>query len=176
VAVLRTPLEADLALLPALTRLTTGWEEATGIQVNRLLPDELPPLPDSHRLAFYRAAQEALTNIQRHAHARQVWLELSLERNLVNLLIKDDGQGFLSEANQAGFGLRGLRERAAHLNGQFHVESGPGAGTQICFHLPWSPEPDGPLLPPKAKPGGWKLTCPMGLRKTGSEVQPGLAD
>jgi signal transduction histidine kinase len=63
VATLRTPLEADLSLLSALTRLVTSFEEATGIRVNRSLPDELPSLPETHRLALQRAAQESLTNL-----------------------------------------------------------------------------------------------------------------
>jgi signal transduction histidine kinase len=161
VATLRTPLDVDLSLLTALTRLAHGFEEATGIKVNRSLPEALPPLPEAHRLALYRAAQEALTNVQRHAQARQVWLELALEDQTITLLVKDDGQGFDPEAGQAGFGLRGLRERAAHLNGEFHLEAGPGDGTQICVHLPLLENSEAPAGPPQVKPCGWKLICPL---------------
>jgi signal transduction histidine kinase len=170
VATLRTPLDVDLSLPKALTRLAHGFEEATGIKVNRSLPDELPPLPDAQRLALYRAAQEALTNVQRHANARQVWLELALENNTVTLLVKDDGCGFEPEVVQVGFGLRGLRERAAHLNGQFHLESNPGEGTQICFHLPLAEDNAVPLPSPQVKSCGWKLMCPLSLRPTRPDV------
>jgi signal transduction histidine kinase len=169
VATLRTPLDVDLSLPRALTRLTSDFEEATGIKVNRSLPDELPPLPDAMRLAFYRAAQEALTNVQRHAHAQQVWLELTGENGTMTLLVKDDGQGFTVDTCPAGFGLRGLRERATHLNGAFHIESSPGEGTQICFHLPL-PQVDDlpqPVIAPKSY--SWKLMCPFGLHPLKSD-------
>jgi signal transduction histidine kinase len=163
VATLRTPLDADLSLPVALTRLVTGFEDATGVKVNWLLPAELPPLPNAYRLALYRVAQEALTNVQRHAQAEQVWLELALEQEVITLLVKDDGQGFIPETNPIGFGLRGLRERAVHLNGEFHLDTNPGAGTQICFHLPLPQDEDTPQLITPAKPGRWKLKCPFDL-------------
>lgn len=165
VATLRTPLEADLSLPSALTRLATSFEEATGITVNRLLPDELPAVPDTHRLALQRAAQEALTNVQRHAQARQVWLELTIEPETISLLVKDDGRGFVvDDLNPHSFGLRGMQERAAHLHGAFHLNSTPGEGVQICFHLPL-PETAVATLSPAVhpKPRAWKLMCPLGL-------------
>jgi signal transduction histidine kinase len=174
VATLRTPLDVDLSLPTALTRLTHSFEEATGIKVNRSLPEELPPLPDAQRLALYRAAQEAMTNVQRHAQARQVWLELALEGGTLTLLVKDDGRGFDAAETQTGFGLRGLRERAAHLNGQFHLESRPGEGAQICFHLPL-PEENQAALPAK-KPGPWKLICPVAPPSVRPETTPRLAE
>jgi signal transduction histidine kinase len=163
VATLRTPLDADLALPAALTRLMTSFEDATGVKANWLLPDELPSLPEAYRLALYRVAQEALTNVQRHAQAQQVWLELAWEASAVTLLVKDDGRGFTPETNPPGFGLRGLRERAAHLNGAFHLEANPGVGTQLCFHLPLPQAGDLPQPLAPAKSCGWKLICPFGL-------------
>ena len=100
------------------------------------MPEEMPSLPDTHRLALYRAAQEALTNIQKHAGARQVWLVLSTSDDTVSLLISDDGRGLVLSRDQAGFGLRGLRERAERLGGTLHVEPRPGGGTQLSFSLP----------------------------------------
>ena len=175
VATLRTPLDADLSLPAALARLVTGFEDATGVKVTWLLPDELPPLPDAYRLAFYRVAQEALTNVQRHAQAQQVWLELALENGAITLLVKDDGQGFVPETNPTGFGLRGLRERAVHLSGEFHLEANPGSGTQICFHLPLPQADDMPRLVTPAKPSGWKLKCPLGLRTLKQEESTKLS-
>ena len=71
VATLREPLEADIPLHASIKRLATLFEEATGIDVHLLMPDKLPPLSNSHRLALFRTAQEALTNVQRHAQANQ---------------------------------------------------------------------------------------------------------
>lgn len=176
VATLRTPLAADLSLPAALTRLVTGFEDATGVKVNWLLPDDLPALPEAYRLALYRVAQESLTNVQRHAQARQVWLELALEQEMLTLLIKDDGLGFVADTHATGFGLRGLRERATHLGGEFHLETYPGEGTQICFHLPLPQTDESPHAAVSSKSCGWKLTCPFGLVKNKPDLRPQLAN
>jgi signal transduction histidine kinase len=176
VATLRTPLDVDMSLLTALTRLAHGFEAATNIKVNRSLPEELPSLAEAQRLALYRAAQEALTNVQRHAQARQVWLELALENQTITLLVKDDGRGFDPETAQAGFGMRGLRERVIHLKGEFHLESSPGHGTQICFHLPLQENSEAPASPPQVKPCGWKLICPLARHLARSDTPPKLSE
>lgn len=136
VAALRAPLEADLRLLSALKRLAANFEGATDITVHRVLPDESPDLPDAHRLALYRAAQEALTNVQRHADASQVWLVLTVDDGAATLLVGDDGRGFSVGGEETGFGLRGLRERVAQLSGELHVDPRQGGGTQFSFRLP----------------------------------------
>ncbi len=138
VATLRAPVEADLSLPHALARLAAHFEAATGVTVHQALPraEELPDLPATHRLAVYRAAQEALTNVQRHAEADQVWLVLAGDGGAVTLLVGDDGKGLSLSGDQAGFGLHGLRERAAQLGGEMHVEPRRGGGTQVSFRVP----------------------------------------
>jgi signal transduction histidine kinase len=136
VATLRTPVEADLHLRSSLRRLIDHFEAATGLTVHRVLPDELVSLPDSHRVALYRAAQEALTNVQKHAGASQVWLVLSSDGSAVTLLVGDDGRGISRTGDGGGFGLSGLRERATQLDGELHLEPRPGGGTQLSFRLP----------------------------------------
>jgi signal transduction histidine kinase len=136
VATLRAPIEADLHLRSALRRLIDHFEKATSLTVHQVLPNEMPPLPDAYRLALFRAAQEALSNIQKHAGATQVWLVLTAGDEAVTLLVGDDGKGISLDTGQAGFGLQGLRERAGQLDGELHVEPRPGGGTQISFRLP----------------------------------------
>lgn len=136
VATLRAPVEADLQLPTALRRLTDHFEQATGLKVHRVLPEEMPSLPNTHRLALYRAAQEALTNVQKHAAAGQVWLVLNVGDGAISLLIGDDGRGPSPDRQAEGFGLQGLRERAAQLGGELHLEPRPGGGTQLSFRLP----------------------------------------
>ena len=136
VATLRAPIEADLHLRRSLQRLSAHFEEATGFVVHRVLPEEMPELPGTYRLAIYRTAQEALTNIQKHAKATQVWLMLTTQDNAVTLLVGDDGQGISLSKERAGFGLRGMRERAAQLGGELHLEPRRGGGTQVSFRLP----------------------------------------
>ena len=142
VAALRTPVEADLQLRSSLRRLMAHFEEATGLTVHRVLPEEMPTLPDDHRLALYRVVQEALTNIQKHAEAQQVWLVLSTSDEAVTLLVGDDGRGLTLSHDATGFGLRGLRERAGQLGGELHLEPRPGGGTQLSFRLPLRAEED----------------------------------
>jgi len=135
VAALRTPPEAELPLPRALTHLADDFEHATGITVHRSLPETVPALPPAIHVTLYRAAQEALTNVQRHAEARQVWLTLNLGEGAVTLEVRDDGRGLPPDAEQRGFGLRGLRERANQLGGELRLESGPGGGTQLSLRL-----------------------------------------
>jgi signal transduction histidine kinase len=136
VATLRTPIEADLQLRSALRRLMEHFEEVTGLSVHRVLPEEMPALTAVHRLTLYRAAQEALTNIQKHAEASRVWLVLTVTDGAITLLVGDDGRGISRMPDQAGFGLQGLRERVEQLGGELHLEPRPGGGTQLSFRLP----------------------------------------
>jgi signal transduction histidine kinase len=136
VATLRTPIEADLQLRSSVQRLVTYFEDATGLTVHRVLPDAMPDLPESYRLALYRATQEALTNVQKHAGASQVWLVLAFSDAAITLTVSDNGRGVIRGSEQTGFGLRGLRERAGQLGGDLYVEPRKGGGTELSFRLP----------------------------------------
>lgn len=136
VSTLRAPLEEDLPLANALTRLVHTFEEATDIEGQLTLKEPLPELPAGHRHALYRATQEALTNVQKHAQARHVSISLRRERDHVVLRVADDGRGMKKEQNNQGFGLRGLKERAVQLGGRAKVASRTGRGTEIIFSIP----------------------------------------
>lgn len=150
VAALRQPLETDLSLLPALRRLADSFQQATGLTVQLNLPARLPALPGNLHLALYRAAQEGLTNVQRHARgATQAWLALVCAAGRLTLTVRDDGQGFSASPGTepdsptpglpAGFGLHGLRERATQLGGESCLEQVPG-GAQLTFWVPTQDE------------------------------------
>jgi signal transduction histidine kinase len=145
VGVLRAPRDAadGLPLAPALTALAQGFQESTGLVVHLALPDPPPALPEAGRLALYRAAQEALTNVQRHASARHVWLTLEATDHDVTLTAGDDGRGWPAVADPTpGVGLRGLRERLRALGGEVGLEERPGGGAQVRVSLPLAcPEP-----------------------------------
>ena len=143
VARLRAPLEADLGLTQALDRLSTNFSGATGITVHVAMPEDLPDLPASHRLALYRSAQEALTNIQKHAQASEAWLTLTLRDKLIELAIVDDGIGLSTNPDNGGFGLLGLRERAARVGGELVLTPREGGGAQVLVQLPWDGETAG---------------------------------
>ena len=117
------------------------FEEATGITVHLMLPDERLELSDPYRMALYRAAQEALTNVQRHAQAGEVWFQLTQQDGRITLLVGDNGVGPTAKTpSDSGFGLYGLQERAARLGGEMHLDPRPGGGTQLRLSLPLGQE------------------------------------
>lgn len=103
-------------------------------------------LPKDIALGLYRIAQEALSNIIRHAAAREVHVTLRISSRQARLCVADDGAGFdPDEAHQAGgLGLASIEERAGLLGGKLRIASAPGAGTEIEVAVPL-PEPEGAL-------------------------------
>jgi signal transduction histidine kinase len=106
------------------------------------LPDE-GALDPGARQAIARVAQEALSNVARHARARNVTVSLGLNEELVVLTVKDDGTGFTSESpqHQAGMGMANLAVRASEVGGSLDVTSAPGGGTVVRFAVPTSELP-----------------------------------
>ncbi len=145
VTALRAPLEdAGTPLNAALARLAQSFQDSTGLAVHLDLPGAPPVLPEAHWLALYRAAQESLTNAQRHAAAKQVWLTVSAANGHITLTAADDGKGFgeRAETSEGSYGLRGLRERAGQLGGELVLEGRPGGGAQVRFSLPLLESPN----------------------------------
>jgi PAS domain S-box-containing protein len=95
--------------------------------------------------ACFRVVQEALTNVARHAQARQVWIEVRQHDSALLLSVRDDGVGFDMKAARAqtaqgtGLGLMGMEERVRLLGGQLEIETGSGTGTEIRAWLPLRP-------------------------------------
>ena len=94
-------------------------------------------LPAAVEVACYRIAQEALTNVARHAHARNCRARLSADRagGVLELEVRDDGVG-MAEGRRAGVGLSAMRERAEELGGSCDVEPDPEGGTRVLARLP----------------------------------------
>ena len=134
VAALRAPLEDDLPLDVALRRLSSAFETNTGLPVQLDLPDTLPALTPAQRLAMYRAGQETLTNAQKHSGAKHVWVALRASAHAISLTTDDDGKG-MGEAGEDGFGLRGLRERAALLGGALETGASERGGARVSFSV-----------------------------------------
>ena len=133
---LREPVEIELSLPQALRRLAASFQDATGLAVHLELPEDACQMTSAQRLALYRTAQEGLTNIQRHAAARQAWLRLECAAGRICLQVIDDGCGLPAGRLGAGFGLAGLRERAAQLDGAVTLSDRPGGGTILAIQLP----------------------------------------
>lgn len=132
---LRADAQADLLLEDSIATLIEDFCQSTGIRITQSI--HLPAvLPAAVAKTLYRVAQEALTNICKYAQATQVKLQLQATPGWVHLAIEDNGQGFQLEARSQGFGLRGMRERVAALDGTLHLETAPGAGCRIQVSLP----------------------------------------
>ncbi len=133
VSKLREPLEAELPLPQAVRQAALSFQEATGLSVHLDVGVHVPVLSAEQHLAMYRAVQEALTNVQRHAQATQVWLSLFMQADELCLHVRDNGAGLADESANArrGFGLLGMNERAVQLGGHFSMENWQTSGGQI---------------------------------------------
>lgn len=125
----------DLGLAAALLVLADRLGERAGIEVARQVERGLPALSYEQELVVYRVAQEALTNVVRHADAHRA--ELSLDRNgsHLELRVRDDGQG-LRGADATGGGIRGMRERALLVRGELNFAERAGGGVEVALDLP----------------------------------------
>jgi len=126
----------DFGLVPALERLGQMIQEQTelSVEVEEQLGRER--LPSDVETAFYRIVQEALTNVVKHARARNVSILLTRREGRTEALIEDDGQGFNPSDEHEGLGLLGMRERLSLLDGRLTIESSPGKGTTLVAEVP----------------------------------------
>jgi two-component system, NarL family, sensor kinase len=137
---LRPGLLDDLGLSAALEALTSSFSERTGIAVDlKTVAFKNVLLPEA-RTALYRVAQEALTNIERHAQASEVRIVLTSSGGGAQLLIEDNGRGFADrdgKGRSGGLGLRNMQERMEHFGGSLDVRTSP-RGTTLRARLPKS--------------------------------------
>jgi signal transduction histidine kinase len=125
------PLE-DVGLALAVRTLAESVATRAGLTLAVTVPKQLDQLAPDVEQCVYRVAQEALTNVARHAEARALQVVLACENGCLLLTIADDGRGFdPSSVNGAHFGLQGLRERAELIGGRLEVESRPQQGTTV---------------------------------------------
>jgi signal transduction histidine kinase len=149
---LRPPALDDLGLLAAIRQQAAkhgrikqvsqgdpGGEirRESGLTLSVEASDPLPPLPAAIEAAAYRIAQEAVTNVSRHAEAKSCRVDLSVDeaRRSLTLEVVDDGIG-IPEDRRAGVGTSSMRERAEELGGSLVIESVPEGGTRVLARLP----------------------------------------
>ena len=130
------PLEGA-TLVEALHRLAERFERETGVsaRVDTAALDGGPALSRNDEVVLLRGAQEALSNVRRHAAASAVVLRLSDVGGSVSVHVEDDGVGFDPSAAD-GHGLAGLRSRVAEVGGELDVVSAPGEGTRVTVRVP----------------------------------------
>jgi len=141
---LRPAVLDDLGVVPALQSFMKSFTERTGVRTHLTAFKEVEQLDTAQRTALFRVAQEALTNVSRHAHANHVEVSIQKQPNSISLKIHDDGKSFqvdrVMRANGGKrLGLLGMRERVEMVGGAFCVESAQGQGTTVRVDLPLAP-------------------------------------
>ena len=132
----------DFGLVPAIQFLGEQFSKSSHLNVHVHVSGVENRLDPSTEVGLYRIAQEALTNITKHAEASTVNIQLLGDSKSVRLIVEDDGKGFMINRLEArkdqryGMGLLSMRERAASFNGLFTLESRPGKGTEIIVEIP----------------------------------------
>jgi two-component system sensor histidine kinase UhpB len=135
---LRPEVLDELGLVPAVRNLCDRLSARTGIEIRAALPPNERPLGQDVELVIYRVAQEALTNVLRHAEATHADLDLTVSDDEVELRVADNGKG-VPDGRLQGNGIRGMRERAVSVGGRVTVQDGPGAGTEVLLRIPTGP-------------------------------------
>ncbi len=137
---LRPAILDDLGLVEALRWQAEEFQKQTGVLITLRVQGRIERLPRQVELVLYRVAQEALTNIARHARATRVEVTLNCATEQLELFIADDGVGFDPEAvrrsRARSLGLMGMAERLALIGGTLEIDSAPGKGTRIRARVP----------------------------------------
>ena len=123
------PLEARIEALVDDCRKGTGLLICTNIYCCDSVPKPVAKI-------IYRIVQKSLTNILKYAEATEVYIKLKTTPKELILTVKDDGKGFDPKQNSSGFGIRGMQERLATVNGQFRLNTSPGKGCHIEVKIP----------------------------------------
>jgi signal transduction histidine kinase len=126
-------------LLSALTLGARRLVAAGSVAVISTSLGEVQPVPLRISDNLYRIGQEALANAVRHAHAATLNIVLEYKKDCVRLLISDDGTGFIPGEDLGGFGVLGMRKRAASISAMLDISSQPGQGTQVSVTAPLPP-------------------------------------
>ncbi|AOH57123.1 histidine kinase [Peribacillus muralis] len=129
----------DLGLVPTLRKyLQTTEDYNNGVNLNFVNLGQVKRLPPDMEVALFRLVQEAVQNSLKHAEPKQVQVKLSISKEMVTVVVKDDGKGFdCSIQKEGSFGLVGMRERVELLEGEMTIDSQPGAGTLVFIQIPY---------------------------------------
>jgi len=137
-AELRPAVLDHFGLAEAIRWQLTEFEQTTGVAVEAHGVQSVPAMSDTRTTAVFRILQEALTNVARHAQAREVTVSLEAEGEVLKMAIQDDGRGFVQKEieNKHSFGVLGMQERAHSLGGTVRLEGAPGRGATVTLLMP----------------------------------------
>jgi PAS domain S-box-containing protein len=135
---LRPGMLDDLGLAASIEWQARDFEKRTGIVCKVHIPTKDLILPRAQSVALFRIFQETLTNIQRHASAHHIGVELITKPDTLTLQVYDDGRGIQAKeiAGMKSLGLLGMRERTKQLGGSFDIQGVPGDGTIVSVSIP----------------------------------------
>lgn len=139
IATLRPESLESSDLLTALELCARRMVEGGSVEVVTLPSGDVRNMPLRITDTLYRIGQEAIANAVRHAHPAGITIALEYEKNLVRLIIADDGIGFTPGGDLRGFGVRGMRKRAASISARLELFSAPGQGARIQVAAPLPP-------------------------------------
>jgi signal transduction histidine kinase len=130
----------DIGLIPTLRAYLKDFTQQTGIRTTLTACASVEEVENAARTVLYRVAQEAMTNVTRHAKARRVRVSIDQIEDRIRMEINDDGQGFAVNGTAAAqknerLGMLGMRERVEMIGGSFAVESAPGTSTTVRVEL-----------------------------------------
>lgn len=143
------PSQLERGLAQALVTLTTGFQRRTGIETSLIYPPDLDDAtPPETRHALYRVVQQALTNVETHAHADEVTVELTVENGIISLTVRDNGRGCSEEERRAArsmgsFGIESMTARLVGVGGGLTLASAPREGLELNGWVPAVASPNG---------------------------------
>ncbi len=128
----------DLGLIPTLRKyLSTIEEYEKGVEIHFQNSGQEQRFQTNFEVSVFRLVQESVSNALKHGKSKDIWVKTEWLRDIMNIIIKDNGQGFhQSEVKDKSFGLIGMRERIDLLKGDMTITSTPGNGTMIQFRIP----------------------------------------
>jgi signal transduction histidine kinase len=150
-----TPGQLESAHLPeAIATVASEWADLSGVRVEVSTTGTARPLHPEVEVTLLRIAQEALSNIAKHASASRVGITLSYMDDVITLDVRDDGAGFepVRARDRGGYGLTSMHQRANRLAGTVEIESEPGSGTAISATIPATTGVP-PRVPPRPEEG-----------------------
>lgn len=140
----------EVELSGALHRLVSSWGRLNDIEAEVVVVGEPEPVPFAGELV--RICHECLTNVANHARARKVLIHVKSAEATIELLVEDDGVGFMPTSIPPGHGIRGINERVARFGGSVNIDSAPGRGCRVLVAMPLA-APKAAVSSPR---GGWE--------------------
>ena len=128
----------DLGLVATIRRVLEGVEKRSGLISDLRVSGDAQRLDSHIEVGVFRIIQEAVTNVEKHAQARHVIVQLDYSFQFINAVVEDDGQGIadLEDIGEESFGLMGIKERVHLLGGEVAIESVVGRGTRVKVKIP----------------------------------------